>query len=61
MPRRSHRHFTPHRRPRPIDFQSINRAAIARSHKLLAELLPAGVIRGIEYVVLNPRRKEARS
>jgi putative DNA primase/helicase len=60
MSQRSHRHFTPHCRPRRIDFHSINQAAIKQSHKLLAELLPGGVARGNEYVVLNPRRKDMR-
>jgi hypothetical protein len=45
---------------RPIDFVAINRAASRQSHKLLAELLPGGVVRGNEYVVLNPRRKDMR-
>jgi len=60
MPRRSHRYFILRRRSRQIDFHSINQAAIKRSHKLLAELLPGGIVRGSEYVVLNPRRKDMR-
>jgi hypothetical protein len=45
---------------RPIDFDGINRKARLQSNRLLAELLPGGVVRGDEYVVLNPRRADRR-
>ena len=45
---------------RPIDFDRINRKARLHSERLLAELLPGGVVHGDEYVVLNPRRADRR-
>jgi hypothetical protein len=54
MPRRCHVH------KRPIDFDRIKRKARLQSDRLLAELLPGGVVRGDEYVVLNPRGADSR-
>jgi hypothetical protein len=44
-----HRHY-------PVDFQHINRAALAALPLLLTHWLPGGRTEGSEYVVLNPRR-----
>jgi hypothetical protein len=44
----------------PVDFDRINRAALARLPDLLARWLPGGRIEGREYVVRNPRRADRR-
>jgi hypothetical protein len=49
-----------HPRARLVDFDKVNGAALAQPHRLLAELLPDGVIRGNEYIVRNPRRHDKR-
>ena len=38
----------------PIDFESINRAALATARSLLPNLIADGVFRSLEYVVKNP-------
>jgi hypothetical protein len=44
------------RRVRPIDFDRVNRAALAVLPGLLRRWLPGGRTEGAEYVALNPRR-----
>jgi hypothetical protein len=43
-----------------IDFNRVNRAALAALPALLARWLPGGRTEGSEYVVLNPRRVDHR-
>lgn len=43
-------------RRKHVDFQAINRAALARSLDILRRWLPGGQIEGSEYLALNPRR-----
>jgi hypothetical protein len=43
-----------------IDFNRVNRAALAALPALLARWLPGGRTEGAEYVVLNPRRVDHR-
>jgi len=43
-----------------IDFDAINRAALASLPALLSRWLPDGVRRGAEYVARNPRRADHR-
>jgi hypothetical protein len=43
-----------------IDFNRVNRAALAALPALLARWLPGGRTEGAEYVVLNPRRIDHR-
>jgi hypothetical protein len=43
-----------------IDFDGINRAALAALPGLLARWLPGGRRQGGEYVAVNPRRPDAR-
>lgn len=43
-----------------IDFQTVNRVAMARLPELLARWLPGGRRAGIEYVVRNPTRLDRR-
>jgi hypothetical protein len=43
-----------------IDFDRVNRAALAALPVLLARWLPGGRTEGAEYVVLNPRRVDHR-
>jgi putative DNA primase/helicase len=42
----------------PIDFDGINRAALASARSLLPELLPGGKFRSLEYISRNPRRAD---
>jgi hypothetical protein len=44
--------------PPRLDFDRINTAALSLLPTLLARLAPGGVVRGREYVVLNPRRTD---
>lgn len=41
---------------RRIDFERINRAALAVLPALLGRWLPGGTVEGAEYVALNPKR-----
>ena len=43
-----------------VDFDRINRAALADLDSILRRWLPAGKIEGREYVALNPRRSDRR-
>ena len=43
---------------REIDFRGLAQAALPRLPEILAQVLPGGVRRGREYVVLNPRRND---
>ncbi len=43
-----------------IDFNRVNRAALAALPALLARWLPGGRAEGAEYVVRNPRRVDHR-
>ena len=43
-----------------IDFAAINRAALAVLPSLLARWAPGGIVRGSEYVALNPTRADRR-
>jgi hypothetical protein len=43
-----------------IDFDAINRAALARLPDILRRWLPDGRIEGAEYVARNPRRADHR-
>jgi hypothetical protein len=43
-----------------VDFDWINRAALARLPDILARWLPSGRIEGAEFVALNPRRADHR-
>ncbi len=45
---------------KPLNFQAINRTALARSQDILARWLPGGRFEGTEYVVKNPRRADRR-
>ena len=45
---------------KPLDFQRINAAALARLPDLLARWLPDGRRQGHEWVALNPRRSDSR-
>jgi hypothetical protein len=45
---------------RPVDFEAINRAALAAFPVVLARLLPGGKRVGAEIVALNPRRADRR-
>lgn len=42
----------------PVDFGTVNRAAIARLPEILVRWLPQGRIEGQEYVALNPKRPD---
>ena len=42
----------------PIDFDGINRAALAVARSLLPDLIPGGKFRSLEYVVKNPCRDD---
>jgi hypothetical protein len=44
----------------PLDFDSINRMALAAFPAVLARILPRGKIIGREYVALNPTRADHR-
>jgi hypothetical protein len=44
----------------PIEFDHVNRAAIAALPAILARWLPRGRIVGREYVALNPTRSDER-
>ena len=44
----------------PIDFETINRAAVAALPGVLARIVPGGKILGREYVALNPTRADRR-
>jgi hypothetical protein len=43
---------------RPVDFERVNRAALAVLPALLARWLPDGKWNGAEYVARNPRRAD---
>jgi hypothetical protein len=43
-----------------LDFDAINRAALAVLPSLLLRWLPDGVARGAEYIARNPRRADRR-
>ncbi len=45
---------------RRIDFQAINRAALASLPALLRRWLPDGRLKGREYTALNPTRADRR-
>jgi len=45
---------------KPLDFEKINRAAMACSLDILRRWLPGGRIEGAEYVALNPHRADKR-
>jgi len=45
---------------KPLDFDKINRAAMARPLDILKRWLPDGQIEGSEYVALNPHRADKR-
>jgi hypothetical protein len=42
----------------PIDFDAINRAALAAFPAVRARILPGGELIGAEIVALNPRRPD---
>jgi hypothetical protein len=44
----------------PLDFDSINRMALAAFPAVLARILPRGKMIGLEYVALNPTRADHR-
>jgi len=44
----------------PIDFDAINRAALAAFPAVLARILPGGKRVGVEVLALNPRRADRR-
>jgi hypothetical protein len=46
------------RKSGPIDFEAINRAALAAFPAVLARILPGGKRLGTEYLALNPRRAD---
>jgi hypothetical protein len=43
-----------------VDFERVNRVALARLDEILRRWLPGGRIEGNEYVALNPRRADRR-
>ncbi len=45
---------------RRIDFDGINRTALASADVILARWLPDGRVEGSEYVALNPKRSDRR-
>jgi len=45
---------------RPLGFENINRAAMARPLDILQRWLPGGRLEGAEYVALNPHRSDKR-
>ena len=45
---------------RRLDFEAINRAALASLPALLQRWLPGGRLRGNEYIVVNPTRQDRR-
>jgi hypothetical protein len=55
---RSSRVRKPPRPVQPIDFDAINKAALAAFPAVLARLLPGGKRVGAEIVALNPRRAD---
>jgi hypothetical protein len=44
----------------PVNFRTVNRAALGRFPDILARWLPGGRIEGREYIVLNPKRHDRR-
>jgi len=56
-----HRHSTNSRPFNQLDFKAINAAALSVLPALLARWLPAGVVRGQEYIVRNPRRADRQA
>jgi hypothetical protein len=44
----------------PVDFASVDRAALGRLLEILTLWLPDGRIEGREYVVRNPKRRDQR-
>jgi predicted PhzF superfamily epimerase YddE/YHI9 len=55
------RHSSQASRAVKIDFDAVNRAAIAALPAVLARLVPGGRIMGREYAALNPRRADRRA
>ncbi len=47
-------------RSRRVNFEAINRAALARSSAVIRGLLPEGRMEGHEYVARNPLRPDKR-
>ena len=47
-----------HRTKGRVSFAGVNAAALPRLRELLTRWLPYGTLRGVEYVVLNPRRED---
>src|ERR1700694_3489639 len=45
----------------PIDFDGINRAAVAVARALLPTLIPGGTFRSLQYVVRNPCRDDRKA
>ncbi|HWU02085.1 MAG TPA: hypothetical protein VN222_05035 [Novosphingobium sp.] len=45
---------------RLVDFERINRAALAHASAVLRAMLPGGRAMGAEYVAVNPRRGDKR-
>lgn len=46
--------------PRRIDFDAVNRAALANLPDILSRWLPGGRVEGHEFIALNPRRPDRR-
>ena len=51
----------PRESPDRLDFDAINRAALAVLPTLLRRWLPDGRVDGSEFIALNPRRPDRRS
>ncbi len=45
-------------RTKPLDFAAINKGALTMLPALLARWLPAGQVKGGEFVAVNPRRQD---
>jgi hypothetical protein len=45
---------------RRLNFEAINRAALANVHEVLQRWLPDGHLEGREYTAINPRRADHR-
>lgn len=43
-----------------IDFAALNRRAVQQLPAILMRFLPGGLVRGQEYIALNPRRSDRR-
>jgi len=44
-----------------IDFAGVNTVALALGRAFLADLIPGGKFRGLEYIVRNPRRDDRQA